>query len=238
MDTFIAAQTGAKSSSLLVIFNGWGMDEYPLLPFLKADCRSDCLILSAHHQDYSELVTDRLKEYERIDLIAFSLGVSVAHSVLAQNQYFCARKGLAIAVNGSLDPISSLNGIDPQVFATMLGELSAKSVLEFQKKMCRKEYGVYEEHSPQRSFQSQKDELAYLFQNIRAVKEENSFFDLAIISKADMIIPAKAQSRYWQHTVQYKIAAPHFPFSQLQSIWNIIEIAKSFKNKDFDAGKK
>lgn len=213
------------------------MDQYPLLPFLvNKQCASDCLVLSAHNEEYSKILSSALDAYDKIHVIAYSLGVAIAHQRLEGETLFLEKKGVAIAVNGTLDPLSDSNGIAPEVFATMLANLSPSSVVDFTKKMCRKEYAFYEENFPKRSFESQKNELAYLYQNLQAVAEEDSFFDLAIIAKADMIIPAKVQNTYWRKTAKYKIAAPHFPFIQLKNVWNIIEIAQSYNARDVDAG--
>lgn len=238
MHTFFSTTPGDKSSSLLLFFNGWGMDETPLLPYLGGRCDVDYLIISVHHEDTEEIVQDALVDYDEIHLIGYSLGVAIAHKVLHGNELFYRKKGVAIAVNGTLDPISSTNGIAPEVFATMLEHLDLCSVVDFNKKMCRKEYSYYEQHLPQRSFESQKNELAYLQQTLQQVAEEDSFYDLAIIAKADMIMPAKAQNAYWQNTTTHKVAAPHFPFNQLDDLWNIVGIAQNYNIKDVNAGQK
>lgn len=236
MYSFVPIEEGKKSSTLLLVFNGWGMDEHPLLPFILKQCPVDCLILSAHNDDHREIVHSSLERYQKVHLIAFSLGVPVAHSLLAGQEAFVQKKGYAVAINGTLDPLSIENGIDPDVFSRMIESLSPSSVAEFTKTMCRKDYSFYDHNLPQRPFMSQKDELIYLHGSMCPVTEDESFFDLAIIAKGDMIIPAKAQENYWRNTAKHKIIAPHFPFTKLKSLWNVIEIAKSSIVEDVDAG--
>ena len=201
-----------NSKNLLLFFNGWGMDAKP---FAHLDIPDNMDILMIY--DYTELeeLDKEFTDYERVDLVAYSLGVYAASKVLGGMDFVNA-----VAINGTLKPISDDEGIAPAIFQGTIDSWSEVARLKFNRRMCGVKHNkFYQANLPERSVEDQKAELIALQSLINAGTEPQNIFNKAVISAADRIFPKSAQEKHWtakriQHTV---IDEPHFYFADLKS---------------------
>lgn len=218
---FLNKQSG--NTRLLIFFNGWGMDEN-VCSHLESGNRD---VLMFYDYGTIDAVNIAMFDYERIDLIAWSLGVwSAARSLNG------CRDGInsAVAVNGTLDPISTDYGIAPEVFTMTAKNWSEISRKKFNRRLCRKDHEFFEAHSSKRNCENQQTELLALAQDIAAHKlSGNNFFDCALTGSDDYIFPAAAQQRFWtqDNTRIHPLAMPHYPFAYFKSWQEILDFAQT-----------
>ena len=204
------------SSTLLIFFNGWGMDTTRL----QAWQVDGCDVLAVH--DYTVLteLPSCIARYSAIHVVAWSLGVWAAHQVLTQMsqvqpQVFKTR----LAVNGTLAPISSDAGIPAAVFhGTGAHWLDSAARAKFNVRMsgCATT-------NVRRLPEAQQQELFALEQQIQAADPVVScWFTRAIIGTRDRIFLPEAQRTAWLRWPQVKVEERpwmHDAFGAVQS-WN------------------
>ena len=85
------------------------------------------------------------------------------------------------------------------------------------------EFDIYLKNPVTRSIENRTNELSALYDIIKTQTFNYSkFFDSAIISRYDKIIPTKNQLRFWNNNAVVKILeSGHFPFYNFES-WNEI----------------
>jgi pimeloyl-[acyl-carrier protein] methyl ester esterase len=218
------------SEELLMFFNGWGMDDR-IASLLFDGCRESLEgdFLACHDYRSLQPETDfqRLRErYGRITLVAWSLGVWAARHAVP---FFVDR---AIAINGTLNPVSQTDGIPPEIFEATLSSWSDDNRQRFNRRMCGsgEVLDVFSSVSPMRETAEQKEELLCLAQYLRTegIPDEPPWqYSHAIIGGRDMIFPASHQFSGWKGVPQTIIAdMPHFPlfhFSNLQEVLACLE---------------
>ncbi len=226
MKTAWLRKEGAEE--LLLFFNGWGMDSrigaHLLAESLPEGFEADLLLC----YDYRTLEPEagfmrELGSYRRITVVAWSFGVWVAQHVELP-PVKCA-----IAINGTLHPVSAERGISPEVFQATLANYSEKSRNRFNRRMC----GLGEAHllfssmSPDRSAADQLEELEQLqvhFLMQGAAGGTAWRYDHAIIGGRDLIFPAEQQYCAWKGLPQTVIAdMPHFPFFHFRNLQEVLE---------------
>lgn len=194
-----------KSDELILIFNGWGMDEKPFLPLVDT---SDVLIIS----DYTVLEENLIKEfdfsqYKKISLIAFSAGVMMTNyfsEILPKIDY-------AVCVNGTFKTFDYELGVTAELQQEMRS-LTMDNALEFRTKLITDEsqLALFNRNQPLRTLESSLDELRAL----ETYKTDNKFkFDKILISTDDKIMKPENQLRFWNgHENIQNITGGHFPF--------------------------
>ncbi len=201
---------------LLLFFNGWGMDggiaEY-LQSNTPADFRYDVLLC----YDYRSLlmpqdVLETIASYGERILVAWSLGVWAAQKAGLSGI------GRALAINGTLNPISSEEGISPAIFSQTLGNYNEENRTRFIRRMCGSSslFHRFMAVSPERNALDQKEELASIQQHVEedTLQQPSSWsYTHALIGGRDMIFSPKAQKFAWRD-LEYSISEdmPHFPF--------------------------
>ncbi len=226
MKTVWLRKEGAEE--LLLFFNGWGMDrriaDYLLAESLSDGFASDLLLC----YDYSSLepgpgFIDEVSRYGRITLVAWSFGVWVAqHIELPPISY-------AIAINGTLHPVSAEKGINHEVFQATLAAWSEKSRSSFNRRMCGtgEILALFSSMSPDRSAADQRAELVQLQEHFLAPNSAGSIawrYDHAIIGGRDLVFPAQQQYQAWKGVPQTVIAdMPHFPFFHFSNLQEVLE---------------
>ena len=199
------------NNSLIVFFTGWGCDE---------NCTSH--LNSENHDiftvyDYTDLsnasvISSKISHYKKAFLISWSFGVKIASQIL-QKELFTK----TIAINGTIDLIDKNFGIPPHIFDRTLSSMSEENLILFYKNMTLDQISFFNSHKPARSFSSVKKELGFLDKS--SIKCDYDFYDEALVSSRDLIIPAANQNSFWKSKCGLEsrnIDAPHYPFY----LWN------------------
>ncbi len=197
------------NEKLLLFFHGWGMDDSLLADWPVPGF--DVMTVF----DYTEVAKlPDLSGYSELHLAAWSLGVRAAAEALAGTSY---RFATATAFNGTLRPVDAEYGIDPAVFAGTVANWSDEKARD---RFFRRLAGSSEFPRPERSWESQREELAALDVRFRMVPTLPNPFRAAWIGGRDRIIPAAAQRKFWKEAdvpVTENAEAPHNLFAAFQS---------------------
>jgi biotin synthesis protein BioG len=207
---------GQSATEIIIFFNGWGMDARPV-QHLAAEVTMDVLLLF----DYTILklpinLEELCRRYQRVHLLAWSLGVWAAAIVLENSSI---KFDSAIAINGTVSPVSSQYGIPPEIFHATLNTWDELSRKKFNRRMCAKPeiLKFFDTNLPERSPEEQRIELQAIANMIAAQKQtpNAAIFKLALSGNDDRIFPLAAQVAAWQKAgvpvAQH--AMPHYPFT-------------------------
>jgi biotin synthesis protein BioG len=183
------------SKNLVLIFLGYGQDKNPFNS-LNTVTRDDIAIV----YDYQDLSFDEslYQEYEKITLIAWSMGVMIAPIVLSNTAQLVKK----IALNGTVQGIDDTLGIPPSLWQATIDSLTEQTYLKFVRRMCS-DTSLYEEYlqnKPQRALESFKSELISLQAIAKQRKQNNFEYDLAIVGNKDKIIAPKRQLLSWSNS--------------------------------------
>lgn len=208
-----------NNASLILFFNGWGMDA-GVIKSLSCD-GFDLLEIN----DYSTCTAlPALPEYDRVILIAWSLGVVAA----AQCEI---NSDVAIAINGSLRPIDETFGIPPAIFQGTIDNWHERGRNKFNRRMCgdRETLAHFNTHSPCRTVEAQQQELIAIRDAVQNQPEPANIFDVAMVSSGDRIMPATAQTAYWKRekTAVVELDASHYLFNRWNSWKELIDCAQN-----------
>ena len=206
-----------NNSKLIIFFAGWSFDENPF-KFLACE-NFDVLIV----YDYSTIDEniEKFTSYKEINLIAWSMGVFVAYLLKDKLPKFNKK----IAINGTPLPVNDEFGIPIKPFLLTLRH--AKTGLEgkFYQNIfdTKEEFEKYSTMSVNRSIENRETELKSLYDKIRSAEINYSrFYDKALISSRDKIIPTKNQINFWQNNAEIEmLESGHFPYYNFKS-WNEI----------------
>ncbi len=205
-------------TSLIVFFNGWGMDAAPLRPLTVGE--HDIVVCSEYGHHFADMapIHDIAAAYQRRLLICWSMGVYFGQ-IFFQDTSLVFDK--SIAVNGTLSPIDDAHGIPPRTFQATLANLDAGNLEKFYRRMCRPggDFQLFEQNRPRRSISSQRSELAFIGGAVTQAARElgDSIYSDVVIARGDLVVPAANQLRFWQRRATRKIQGPHFPFYRWQS---------------------
>lgn len=189
-------QTG--SPDVIVVFGGWALGPSP---FAALEGSQDVLFV----EDWRDLDVDLpdLSAYQRRFLIAFSFGVAAAGHWLAAHALSFDRK---VAVNGTLEPVSSDYGISPDMVEATAAGLNATSFAGF----CRRA-GV--KSAPKIDVDARQEELRSVARRGATPKTQ---FDKVWLSRKDRIFPAASFEAAWADApVSWLPDAPHAPFAAM-----------------------
>ena len=180
---------------LLLFFAGWGMDKHPFLEYKPTN--HDLLIC----YDYRTLDFDYslLNGYQRIDIVAWSMGVWVAtQSIFPEN----ITVGKKIAINGTPYPIDDAKGIPSAIYNGTLDGLNETTLKKFQRRMCTSgaDYKYFQSVEPQRSVDELKIELADIQKFYESSQPASFEWDEVYIGTNDRIFPAQNQQLAWSNT--------------------------------------
>ncbi len=177
------------SSKLILIFAGWSTD-----PSLYKEIRREGWdVLVAY--DYSDLdfQSGLLENYDTIWLFAWSLGVFISDLVLDNSQVTSA-----IAINGTLDPVSDTYGIPLNIYDNTTANLNRNNLIKFRKRMAG-ESAIFREKFSGEFDDERIEELKRQLEFIgNLAKPENKGksskgikWNRAYISENDRIFPAQ-----------------------------------------------
>lgn len=199
---------------LILIFAGWGMDWRPFRNLEHPGY--DILVV----WDYRDLTFNwqPLLAYDEICLLAWSMGVFAASLTIHEIDSRITKR---IAVNGTLDPISSRFGIPEATYHGTLNRLSPGSLRKFYRRMCTsaEEFETFWANAPRRSVEELAQELRDIETHTIFHVEQINRWDLAVISRHDAIFPMQNQVNAWRPTTAIQfMEAGHLPdFSLLIS---------------------
>ena len=219
-----------NNKNLIVFFAGWSFDEKP---FGKLGCDGfDILFI----YDYNELnlpkELENLQNYEHKYLLAWSMGVFVAYEFRKLFEDFDYK----IAINGTITPVDNEFGIPVKMFELTLKHAAIGLAGKFYQNVFKnsEEFEIYSKTSVQRTIENRVSELENLYNIIKKkdYKKAESFYDCAIVSDFDKIIPPKNQIASHQKNNELIITLPfgHFPFYNFTSWSEIIKCCQTTKN--------
>lgn len=219
-----------NNKNLIVFFAGWSFDEKP---FGKLVCDGfDILFI----YDYNELnlpkELENLQNYEHKYLLAWSMGVFVAYEFRKLFEDFDYK----IAINGTITPVDNEFGIPVKMFELTLKHAATGLAGKFYQNVFKnsEEFEMYSKTPVQRTIENRVSELGNLYNIIKMkdYKKAESFYDCAIVSDFDKIIPPKNQIASHQKNNELIITLPfgHFPFYNFTSWSEIIKCCQTTKN--------
>lgn len=206
-----------NNNKLIVFFAGWSFDEHP---FKFLDCGDFDVIIM---YDYNKLDLPKIdfSNYKNIDLIAWSMGVFVVYLLKEKLPKFAKK----IAINGTIKPVDDKFGIPTKPFLLTLRH--AKTGLEgkFYQNIfdTKEEFEKYSATPVERTIENRENELKSLYQIIKTSDNNyEHYYDKALISTNDKIIPTKNQVNFWQNNAEIEmLESGHFPYYNFIS-WNDI----------------
>jgi biotin synthesis protein BioG len=212
--------------NLIVFCNGWGMDGNPFKGLTSAD--HDVYML----YDYRQLTNPPDIEviagnYERINLISWSMGVWVGQKLFFDKQQFFQR---TIAINGTLCPIHDKFGIPEMVFNATLAGYDESTRYKFYRRMCREKanFKLFLKRQPQRTIEEQGEELLALQKMVDCLPVNESIYNEVIISEYDWIVPSANQFDFWQGRLVTPVSGFHFLFNLWQSWDHLLDYCDAF----------
>lgn len=198
-----------RTPMLELFFNGWSMDDH----VAHALAGTNDLLAVWDYTGFDIDLLPLLAGYREIRLTAWSLGVWSAAKYFEDKAVVFSD---AIAVNGTLQPVSAEYGIAPEIFAgTAANWLDERARERFNLRLAggRTELAAFPRSG--RSAESQQNELNSLLHNIMDSPIPANLFRLAVIGSRDRIFPPAAQRAAWRMTGSRiaEIDSPHYPFA-------------------------
>jgi len=198
-----------NNNELIIFFTGWSFDYRPF-EFLQYQ-NTDVVVF----YDYN-FIDDFKKfenKYEKIHLIAWSMGVYTAYTLKDRLPKFDTK----LAINGTVFPVDNEYGIPEKPFILTLKHAEKGLEEKFYQNifMNSEEYEKYTKTQVSRSIDNRVEELKNLYNRIQnSQKDYKKFYDKAIISSNDKIIPTKNQINFWtKYNTPYEIIeSGHFPY--------------------------
>lgn len=220
-----------NNKNLIVFFAGWSFDEKP---FGKLVCDGfDILFI----YDYNELnlpkELENLQNYEHKYLLAWSMGVFVAYEF---RKLLFEDFDYKIAINGTITPVDNEFGIPVKMFELTLKHAATGLAGKFYQNVFKnsEEFEMYSKTPVKRTIENRVSELENLYNIIKKkdYKKAESFYDCAIVSDFDKIIPPKNQIASHKKNNEPIITLPfgHFPFYNFTSWSEIIKCCQTTKN--------
>jgi hypothetical protein len=219
------------SSTLLLFFSGWGMDESPTLHLDPGD-RDLCTCFDYQTRKVPESCIHRWCTYPEIVLAGWSLGVWAAQDILRDQADVCSRIVRSVAINGTLSPVDDMEGIPRNVFQGTLEGLNEASLDKFFRRMTgsAQDYEAFVLRAPRRSLQDVKEELSALLAGVDDSKASgimdtstSLIWDEAWIGNRDRIFPPDNMRRYWDGRTRVReLDLPHYPFGAFDHWRNIL----------------
>jgi biotin synthesis protein BioG len=216
----------ANNDNLIVFFAGWSFDYNP---FLNLDTtNNDVLMIYDYNEIETPQIFNELDNYKCKTLITWSMGVFVGF--LLKDLFIDFDK--KIAINGTITPVDDEFGIPRKMFELTLKHSKKGLEGKFYQNIFKteEEYKKYETCQVQRSIENRVSELENLYSLIKIKNgiDYEKFYDFALVSEFDKIIPPKNQLASHNKNSVPTVILPygHSPFFNFSS-WD--EIANANK---------
>lgn len=208
------------NKKLILFFNGWGMDNAAIEHLEPAEY--DVVVLN----DYRSMKFDEgeFSGYEEINVIAWSLGVWVASTLLNSS---ALKINKAIGINGTPTPVDEDMGIHPAIFKGTIDGWNEKNRMRFNMRVAggRSQFQSNIARFGNRTVEDQKAELIFLYNHIMEEEISDFNFDIAVIGQQDAIFLPENQENYWQGKARCKrMGVPHYPFLNFKSWEEIVKL--------------
>ena len=203
-----------NNDKLTIFFTGWSFD---YKPFEFLDCGNFDLLIFF---DYNNLDLINIPQYKEYFLITWSMGVFVAYQLRDKLPNFTKK----IAINGTPFAVNDEYGIPLKPFLLTLKHAKIGLESKFYQNIFNKseELEKYLQTSVERSIENRVEELQSIYNKIKITEETyKHYYDKALISINDKIIPPKNQLNFWQtYSTDFEILdSGHFPYYNFKS-WN------------------
>ncbi len=200
---------------------GWGMGPEPFVSLAGKGC--DLFIC----YDYRTLTwpdMDLFSSYERLDLLAWSMGVWVAAYLFAGRESCFTQ---AMALGGTLQPIDDRKGIPVTAFEETIRTLDEERLLAFYFSMFDDQAQVeaFMNNRPRRPVSSVRDELINLKSKVQQAGAVQDIFNRKIVTLRDRIFPGRNQLRAWGKQTCEQKKWSHFPFYGEEFLQAILPIS-------------
>lgn len=207
-----------RGRSLIIFFCGWSFDAKP---FERLECGDFDVIV---FYDYKNIeLPIEIPEYDEYYLVTWSMGVYIAYLLRDKLPQFTQK----IAINGTPYPIHNEFGIPERTFDLTLKFVDTGLQGKFQRNLFKEEadYNKYLENPVGREIPEQAEELAALKDFIsNADLSYDKFYDRAIISSTDKIVPTRNQLNCWNDRAEIvMLDSGHFPFYSFNSWEEILK---------------
>jgi len=199
------------NETLLLFFNGWGMDASPVRHLDPG--KRDVLVLHDYRDPETLPEADAILTYRHIEVVAWSLGCAIANRVVINHSL---RPVCAIAIAGTLTPEDDRTGIPPRWMAATLAHLDSGAWRKFLVRMRLPGSPVIDPPRPSETDGETPARRAELHVLRQLPPPRTSIFTHALVPRHDRIIRPDAQHRCWDHyhTPAHDLDAPHDPFNR------------------------
>lgn len=212
-----------NNKNLIVFFAGWSFDN---LPFAGIET-NDYDVLFVYDYNDLEVPCDlkNFSQYESKTLITWSMGVFAAYEMRELFIDFDCK----IAINGTVTPVDDMFGIPAKMFELTLKHAAKGLEGKFYQNVfsTADEFSRYLVSPVERTTENRVSELENLYDLIKNKKEQEyeKFYDFAIVSEVDKIIPSKNQIASHKKNNVEVITLPygHFPFYKFTNWDEIIK---------------
>ena len=207
-----------NNKNLIVFFAGWSFDYNPF-KFLACD-NFDVIIFYDYNNLESDFDFNQFDIYISKYLITWSMGVYCAYLIKDKFNNFDKK----IAINGTPFPVDDKLGIPVKPFLLTLKHAEKGLEGKFYKNLfnSENEYKNYTNSQVMRTIENRVDELQSLYKRILSTERTyEKFYDLAIVSTCDKIVPPNNQTNCWREydvDIQY-VENGHFPYYNY-TYWN------------------
>lgn len=208
----------SNNKKLIIFFCGWSFDNKP---FERLSCSDFDVLMFYDYRNHN--IPIEIPQYEEYYLITWSMGVYIAYIL----REFLPNFKEKIAINGTPYPIDNELGIPVRTFDLTLKYVDTGLQGKFQRNLFKEEadYEKYLLAPVAREIPDQAAELLVLkdyIQNSNISYEK--FYDRAIISDVDKIIPTKNQINCWNDNAEIvMLDSGHFPFFSFESWEDILK---------------
>lgn len=210
-----------NNNKLLIFFCGWSFD---YKPFERLNCKDFDVLIFYDYKNHKLPVI--IPDYDECYLLTWSMGVYIAYLLRDKLPEFNEK----IAINGTPFPIHNELGIPERTFDLTLKYVDTGLQGKFQRNLFNEEqdYEKYTHNVVQRKIPDQAQELFELKNFITSSNlSYEKFYDCAIISKADKIVPAKNQINCWKNRAEIVLLeSGHFPFYNFEAWEDILLLCR------------
>lgn len=199
--------------NLIILFNGWGMDENIANNLIRP--KNYKLKIINYPYDTQNL---DLSKYDDIIYLGWSFGCHYLTKFIMSNKI---KSNKIVALNGHSQIIGKF-GINPKMFDLTYNTLNPENLLKFYKNMNIRDDFII----PEREFSLVKNELLFFKENYKPL---DNIFNLAILGKNDKIIPYFKQKKYFEknNVKIIEMDAGHFIFDDKNLLKNIVSEVKN-----------
>lgn len=204
------------NDNLLLIFGGWST----LPGFYRGLEANGWDTLAVTSYENFKFPSEILDSYSTIGIVAWSMGVFAAQRVSLPID----RIAFAVAVNGTLHPVSDEFGIPLGIYRGTLDNLNPLTLKKFRKRMGGSNHSLHQWSEPsEEEIEELKNELKFILEstNEQADEDFKTFpWSRAYVSREDRIFPFENQLKEWKRVLPEEaiiiLDAPHLPdFSRI-----------------------